>query len=97
MIDCSGNSCRLRVHATPGAKQTRVGGQYDNALRVSVTAPADKGQANKAIVKALADALRLKRSQIELLSGATNRRKVFLIANATPLVADRVAELASMG
>ncbi len=67
------------VHATPGAKRTMVGGEHDGALRVSVTAPADKGRANAAIIKALAKALGLRTSQIELVRGATSRRKVFAI------------------
>ena len=71
--------CRLHVHATPGARRDHVGGEHDGALRVSVTAPADKGRANKAISKLLAKALGIKPADIELASGPTNRRKTFLI------------------
>ncbi len=87
---------RISVHATAGARRNQVGGSHDGALRVAVTAPADKGRANKAIVKALAVALGLAPSQIELISGATNRRKVFLVSDPPPELADRVAELADV-
>ncbi|MGB7342789.1 MAG: DUF167 domain-containing protein [Pirellulaceae bacterium] len=96
MIQRSGDHYRLCVHATPGAKRTCVGGQHDNALRVSVSVPADQGKANKAIIKALADALGLRRGQIELSSGMTNRRKVFLIDDASDELPQRVAILAAM-
>jgi uncharacterized protein (TIGR00251 family) len=52
-------------------------------LRVAVTAPPDKGRANAAIVEVLADALGLKRAQIELVSGAMSRQKKFLVRNVT--------------
>lgn len=70
-----------------------MGGSHDGALRVSVTAPADKGKANKAIAKAIAEALQLKPSQIELISGQTNRRKVYKISDAASDLESRIAEL----
>ena len=88
---------RLSVHATAAAKRNFVGGCHDDALRVSVTTAAEKGKANRAIQKALADALNLKPNQLELVAGQTHRRKQFLIslppsASPTDLPA-RVAEL----
>ncbi len=81
------------VHATPGAKRTRLGGEHDGALRVSVNAPADKGRANAAIVKALAKALGLRTSQIELVRGATSRRKMFKIAGPTEQLQQQLSDL----
>ena len=68
---------RISIHATAGARRNHVGGSHDGALRVSVTAPADKGKANQAIAKGLAQAFGLKLNQVSLISGQTNRRKVF--------------------
>ena len=42
-------------------------------------APPEDGRANKALTELLREALGLKRSQIELLSGTTSRDKRFLI------------------
>jgi len=50
---------------------------------VAVTAPPDKGQANDSIVLVLADSMGLKRSQVELIGGATSRAKRFLMRNVT--------------
>jgi hypothetical protein len=84
---------RIAVHATPGARRNHVGGCHDGALRVSVTAPADKGRANKAIAKELAQALGLKPTQLELISGQTHRRKVFAVARAPSGLERRISDL----
>jgi uncharacterized protein len=71
--------CIVAVRAQPGAKRNGVFGEQASCLKVAVTAPADKGRANEAIVLVLADALNLKRSQIELVGGSTSRSKKFLL------------------
>ena len=72
----------IRVRAAPGAKENGVRGEHGGALKVSVTQPPDKGKANEAIVAVLAKAIGVKRSQIEMLSGAASREKRFLIRGA---------------
>jgi uncharacterized protein (TIGR00251 family) len=69
----------LPVRAQPGARKTGVLGEQGGALKVAVTAPPEDGRANKALVEALRELLELKRSEVELLSGATSREKRFLI------------------
>jgi uncharacterized protein len=71
--------CLLSVRAQPGARKNAVMGDQAGALKVSVTAPPEDGRANQAITELLREWLGLKRSQVELVSGATNRKKVFLI------------------
>lgn len=71
--------CVLPVRAQPGARKAGVLGEQAGALKVAVIAPPEGGRANKALVELLRETLGLKRSQIELLSGATSREKRFLI------------------
>lgn len=71
--------CVLPVRAQPGARKAGVLGEQAGALKVAVTAPPEDGRANKALAEALREALGLKRSQVELLSGPTSRDKRFLI------------------
>jgi long-subunit acyl-CoA synthetase (AMP-forming) len=73
----------LPVRAHAGAKSSEVRGVRDGSLRVSVTQVAEKGKANKAIVAVLAKSLGLRKSQVELVSGATASRKRFLIHGVT--------------
>ncbi len=71
--------CVLPVRAQPGARRAGVQGEQHGALKVAVTAPPEDGRANQALVEVLREALGLKRSQVELLSGATSRDKRFLL------------------
>ena len=74
----------LAVRAQPGAKRNEIRGQQAAALKVGVTQVAEKGKANRALRDFLAQALRLNRSQVQLLSGETSRHKRFLIRGVTP-------------
>jgi uncharacterized protein (TIGR00251 family) len=71
--------CILPVRAHPGARKNAVIGEHNRALKVAVTAPADRGKANKALVELLSESLDLKRAQIELWSGLTSHDKRFLV------------------
>lgn len=82
----------VAVRAQPGARKTAVLGEQAGALKVAVTAPAEDGRANDAVVEVLKGWLGVKRSQVELLSGRTNRNKVFLIRGVT---AEQLTTLAS--
>ncbi len=71
--------CILPVRAQPGARKEGVVGEHNGALKIAVSAPAEDGRANKALIDVLRRALRVKRSQVELLAGDKNRDKRFLI------------------
>lgn len=71
----------LGVRAHAGARRSELRGIQDGALKAAVTQIPEKGKANKAIIELLADALSLKKSQIELLAGETSPQKKFLIRN----------------
>jgi uncharacterized protein len=77
------DGCILPVRAQPGARHNGVQGEQGGALKVAVTAPPEDGRANAALVEVLRDALGVKRSQVELLSGPTSRAKKFLIRGVT--------------
>jgi uncharacterized protein (TIGR00251 family) len=74
----------LAVRAQPGAWKAGVVGEQAGALKVAVTAPPEDGRANQALTEMLRDWLGLKRSQVELAGGATNRNKQFLIRGVKP-------------
>jgi uncharacterized protein len=69
----------LPVRAQPGARRNGVQGEQAGALKVAVTAPPQDGRANEALTEVLRAALGLKRSQLELVGGATSRDKRFLV------------------
>ena len=70
------------VKASPGSRKNETRGVVEGALKISVTAVAEKGQANAAIIKLLSRELKIAKSQIELTSGATSAHKKFLVRGA---------------
>src|SRR5690242_6807940 len=72
----------LPVRAHAGARQNEILGERHGALRVAVTAPPEKGKANRAIVDLLGERLGVAKSSIELVAGETSPQKRFLIVGA---------------
>lgn len=87
----------LWIHVTPRARRPGVGGVHDGALRVAVTAPPIGGRANAACVRALADALGVRPSEVEVAPGSKSRRKRVRIRGPADELARRLAALASRG
>lgn len=74
----------LPVKAKPNARKNEIRGAIDGALKVAVTATAEKGKANEAIVKLLAKLIAVPKSQVKLLAGGTISTKKFLISGVDP-------------
>jgi uncharacterized protein (TIGR00251 family) len=71
----------LHLRATPKAGRDEVTGLVVNAagqvaLAIKVSKPADKGQANDAVIVILAKAIGISKSSLRLASGETSRDKV---------------------
>jgi uncharacterized protein (TIGR00251 family) len=79
----------LRLHVVPGASRPGVAGVHGDALRVRVDAPAVEGAANRALVRLLAALLGVRPSSVEVVAGATGRRKRVRVAG---VAAERVRE-----
>ena len=87
------NGVIVAVGAQPGARRNAIVGERDGALRVAVTAAAEKGKANAAILELLAEALACRPSEIGLVSGETARQKrVLLVGLTVDEAARRIAE-----
>jgi len=68
------------VHVMPNAARTQIQGLHDGALRVRLHAPPVDGKANLALQAWLAETLGVPKSAVELLRGATARRKQLRVA-----------------
>jgi uncharacterized protein (TIGR00251 family) len=83
----------IDVRAQPRARRTALdcaGG----ALRAQVTAPAEDGKANAALIELLAATWRLPKSAFAVTRGATSRDKVLSIAGEPALLAAKIADWA---
>lgn len=88
---------RILVRVKPGASRTAVGGRYDGpagaALVVAVAARAVEGQATKAVLRAVAEALGVKRSAVTLVRGATSRDKLLEVAGDKAEIESKLKQL----
>ncbi|WP_267593810.1 DUF167 domain-containing protein [Carbonactinospora thermoautotrophica] len=81
---------RLAIRVKPGASRTVVGGSHGDTLVVAVSARAVEGKATEAALRALADALGLRRRDLRLVTGATSRDKVVEIEHPPADLTQRV-------
>jgi hypothetical protein len=70
------------VWVVPGASTTEIAGLHDGAIRIRVAAPPEGGKANRAAAEALRRSTAARR--VELVRGATTRRKVFRMTGVSP-------------
>lgn len=67
------------IQVIPHASRAEIAGVQEGAFKVKVTAPPVEGAANEACIKLLAKELGLKKSQMEISSGAKSRKKTVLV------------------
>ena len=77
---------RITIRVRPGSAREAVGGSYDGALVVRVSAPAVDGRATAAALAAIAAAFGVRPRAVRLVSGATSRTKVVDVDGADPAV-----------
>jgi uncharacterized protein (TIGR00251 family) len=73
----------IAVRVRPGASREEVRLLADGSLDVRLRARAIEGQANARLVELLADRLRLRRRDVELVSGVRSRQKLVRIGVAS--------------
>lgn len=81
----------IEVKARPRARRNLLDCSGAGALSAQVTAPAEDGRANRAIVELLAGEWRLPKSSFEVTKGATARDKVLSISGESAALAGRIA------
>jgi uncharacterized protein (TIGR00251 family) len=69
----------LRVHVVPNAKVDSVVGMHGGAIKIKLRAPAVEGKANTALVRFLAEQVKLPRHSIVLERGHRSRDKLIRV------------------
>jgi uncharacterized protein (TIGR00251 family) len=80
----------IDILVQPRASRAKIGPMHDGRLKIAVTAPPVDGEANAAVIDLIARRLGIARGDVEVIAGASSRRKTLRIANAT---AQQIAEL----
>ena len=70
---------RLKIKVVPGASSSRLCGWLGDALKVRVTAPPEKGKANKLVESMVAKALSISTDSVRIVAGKTSPQKVMEI------------------
>ena len=80
---------RLRVRVSPGAGRTALVGRHGDAWKVRVTEAPERGRANEAVLRLLADTLALPRTALTLVSGHGAREKIVELTGVGPALIER--------
>ena len=69
----------IKVKVFPEAKEEGVVKRADDEFEVRVKEKAEKGRANKAVIRMLANYFKISESKIRLIKGFKERNKIFEI------------------
>ena len=72
---------KLAIKVVPGSSRDCIAGWLGDELKVRVTAPPERGNANAAVERLLASALGISRGSARVVSGMSSSRKVVEIAD----------------
>ena len=78
----------------PGAARPGVVGRHGEAWKLAVAAAPERGRANEAVVRLLAETLELPRDRVELVAGHAGRDKVVELTGIGPAETERRLESA---
>lgn len=86
-----GGAVTFDVLVQPRASRAKVGPVHDGRLKVAVTAPPVDGEANAAVIELLAKTLGVAKSAIEVIAGASSRRKTVRVTGVTRAAIEELA------
>ncbi len=84
---------RLAVQVMPNARKTEVLGVFDGALKIRLQAPPIEGKGNEALVRYIAQTLKVPRSSVVITHGLSSKRKLLEIHRPALQVAGVMATL----
>lgn len=77
--NCYNEDIKIPVVAHPNAKRPRIEEDLLGTLHIYVHEPPLENKANRAIIEALAKHFKVDRSEVELVSGAKSKNKLFTV------------------
>ena len=72
------------VRVVPRASKNEIVGFHGDALKVRLAVPPVEGRANEALIAFLAHRLGVRKSQVEIVAGATSRQKIIRVIGLSP-------------
>jgi uncharacterized protein YggU (UPF0235/DUF167 family) len=77
-------AARIRVKVTPSAGRAEVVGRQGDVWRIRVASAPERGRANEAALRLLAETLSLPRRSLSLVAGHTAREKLVAAEGISP-------------
>lgn len=84
----SANGIRITAQIAPNARKSEICGVLDDALKIRLQAQPIEGKANEALVRFLAEVLRVPRSTVSIAHGHASRRKIIEVSASALSVED---------
>ncbi len=84
----------MPLKVTAGGRRNALGDVHDGRLRVTVTAAAEKGKANRAVIDLMSSALGIPKSDLQITAGQTQSRKSLLVAGRDSAVVIQLLRVA---
>ncbi|KFM57045.1 hypothetical protein X975_02308, partial [Stegodyphus mimosarum] len=83
----------IKIHAKPGAKESLITDVGTEAVGIQIAAPPVDGEANKELIRYLAEVLNLKKSEIMLQKGSRSKEKTVTICEAASSIDSIIEKL----
>lgn len=83
------SKARATIRVQPRSRVERVSGPIEGEWKISVTAPPVEGKANQACLEFFARGLKVPRSAVRIVAGATSRHKRIEIDGVAQEALDR--------
>lgn len=77
----SNGAVAIRIHAKPGASESRITDIGSDSVGVQIAAPPVDGEANTELIRFLSKLLNLRKSDLSLEKGARSKEKVVMITS----------------
>ncbi len=82
-IENDNTGITFSVKIVPGSSKTQICGLYEDMLKIKVSAPPEKGKANKELIGFLSKSLGVRKNQISITAGMTNPVKTIHVTRFT--------------
>ena len=82
-VSAVNGGCVINCLATPRASRNALVAWHDGRLKIALAAPPVEGEANKTLVKFMAEVLQVPKSSVSVASGLTGRRKAVAVSGLT--------------
>ena len=83
---------RIRVTVSPGAERSEILGRHGDGWKARISAAPERGRANEALARLLADVCGVAPKAVRIVSGDASRRKVVEVDGLSETAAGRMLE-----